>query len=308
MSQQQMEDFFLQAIDEYGRGFADLSIDRRDDSWRRSSEYLITFRRRAGVPRSSNLDLLRIIFDMVKRGGAYVQSYQDYSSTIEFRLHIQDVDRLEYEFRQTAQSQYTQYAFPPSYAAASSQPQIIPPLSKLPELNPSKPKKITTEKKVRTAALVGYRDFTFVKKGNQSRPLLLSRNGVPWPRYAPLVASCNGDPFKEHDAPSVGCQCGIYAFNRPDHPELKTSSFMWGEIALWGKVLICPHGYRAEYAYPLNIFIKDVGTKTVRAFGEAIENQYGVPVHLVKERSGKKASEVMAEMIDKLLKESLSAD
>jgi RNase H-fold protein (predicted Holliday junction resolvase) len=48
--------------------------------------------------------------------------------------------------------------------------------------------------------------------------------------------------------------------------------------------------------------MKDVGTKTVRAFATKIEEEYGVPVHLVKERTGTVASVVMAEMIAELLK------
>lgn len=297
------EDMFLDYTKQHARGHLACNMVRHDDHMRRVVEFDVAFY--SGVsrmPHPQQVDDLADIYAALRNGDAQI-------------LSVNVNSHGETEFRIVAMERMLRrmptFAFDPAGSSVTPvkfiQPADMPQFTFTEPTKP-KPKKIVTEKKVRTAALVGYRDFTYLKKGNQNRPLLLSRNGVPWPRYAPLVASCNGDPFKEHDAPSVGCQCGIYAFNDPGHAELKTSSYMWGEIALWGKVLICPDGYRAEYAYPLNIFIKDVGTKTVRAFGEAIEKQYGVPVHLVKERSGKTASEVMAEMIDKLLKESLSAD
>lgn len=169
----------------------------------------------------------------------------------------------------------------------------------LPKLDTAKPKpKPKVIKKIQTEPEIGYRDFTFLTKGNIDRPMLLSRNSIPWPRYEPMVATCNGDPFAKHDAPALDCQCGIYAYDKPSHPDMKSDAKIWGELALWGEVFICETGFRAQYAYPQTLFILDVGTKLVRTFRDNLEREYGVPVHLVEKREGKKASEIMQDMID----------
>lgn len=295
-------DIFHNMVDDYRRGMTDVQIARYDDQMRRISSFRVAFYPKLLVgqgPDIATVEVLVTLVEVVKHQRAIVTHIQQNRDDIEFEIEVADVDYFEYQMRRRSPGYYT-----PSYARGgnlthSQPPPIIPPLGF--DVEKSKPKKIVTVKKIQREPLIGYRDFIYLKKGNHSKPLLLSRNGVPWPRYEALVATCNGDPFVAHDAPSVGCQCGIYGFSKPDHRELKTDAKMWGEIALWGKVLICPDGYRAEFAYPQNIFMLDVGTRTVRKFAEDIEKQYGVPVHLVKERQGKSASDVMKEMIEQLL-------
>jgi hypothetical protein len=293
MSISSNSDLFLKKVEEYQRGMSYVRFTRFDDQMRRLTLYSIIFEVHLyyshGPDRQVMDDLIRI-YDLVQCGSAYIVGI------------AQDRDRTTIELELP-----DHMAFNPPGGMSLGPPRHYrnpPPQFTFtdPKPEPKKPKKITIVKKIQTKVEIGYRDFVYLKKGNQSRPILLSRNGVPWPKYEALVASCNGDPFVVHDAPSVGCQCGIYAYNKPDNPQLKADAAIWGEIALWGKVLICPDGFRAEYAYPQNIFMKDVGTKTVRAFAAQIEKEYGVPVHLVKERTGTVASVVMAEMIAELLK------
>ena len=76
---------------------------------------------------------------------------------------------------------------------------------------------------------------------------------------------------------------------------------IWGEVNLWGTVLVCPEGYRAQYAYPKTLFVRDVGTKLIRMFAENLEKAYGVPVHLVQEREGMTAGELMEAELKQLL-------
>jgi len=141
----------------------------------------------------------------------------------------------------------------------------------------------------------GYRDFDF----DSDTRLLKSRNGTFWDEREKLTALCNNNPFSSHDAPDLQCHCGIYAFKSPKHSELQYSSKnIWGEIYMWGKVYICESGYRAEYAYPKTIFIRDFGTKVIRRLRDELEERYGVPVFLVIEREGKFAEDIIADQLE----------
>jgi hypothetical protein len=66
-------------------------------------------------------------------------------------------------------------------------------------------------------------------------------------------------------------------------------------------VLICESGYRAEFAYPKNIFIRDTGTKIIRTVARKLEELYGVPVVLMKERDGLPMREIIAQALDRFL-------
>lgn len=153
--------------------------------------------------------------------------------------------------------------------------------------------------------IVAYRDF-YADYSENGDIILCSRNGMVWPPRKKLRAVCkrNGlDPFATHDAPHVNCQCGIYAFDNPDHSDMKAGAYIWGEVALWGDVLICESGYRAEFAYPKTIFVRTNGTKTIRWLTDEIEAQYGVPTFLVAKKDGQTLQHIidtaLAHLIEK---------
>jgi hypothetical protein len=152
--------------------------------------------------------------------------------------------------------------------------------------------------------VIGFRDF--VLRTSIDGPILMSRNDHPWPyrkRMRALCAAANhGQPFSKHDAPRVDCNCGIYAYARPDDKALQQTDVVWGEIAMWGEVLICETGYRAQFAYPLNLFMRDNGTKNIHYLAEELQDLYGVPCFVVAEREGKTAQEIMSEMIEEMLR------
>jgi hypothetical protein len=148
-----------------------------------------------------------------------------------------------------------------------------------------------------TELIVGYRDFNLCE-GDWN---LASRNGALWPSREKLVALCKNDVFAPHDPPFEGCACGIYAYDSPTDTNLRKSANIWGEVYLWGKVFICECGYRAEYAYPKTIFVRDRGTKAVRHLAKELENLYGVPVILAAERDGRASAEIFADMVTKEL-------
>jgi len=161
-----------------------------------------------------------------------------------------------------------------------------------------------TDLGVITEPVIGFRDF--VLRTSIDGPILMSRNDHPWvyrKRMRALCASTNsGQPFSKHDAPEENCQCGIYGYARPNDPNLQQRDVVWGEIAMWGEVLICEKGYRSQFAYPLNLFIRDNGTRNVHYLAEELQELYGVPCFVVSEREGKTAAEVMSEMIEGMLR------
>lgn len=127
-----------------------------------------------------------------------------------------------------------------------------------------------------------------------------------WSPQAPLVATCLHrrrswrPPWREvpveHEAPELGCRCGIYGGDS----RLRTRSYErfrlpgWaigrvvGRVVLWGTVVECEHGWRASRAYPRRLCVPDAGaTGRRRGRGRAAEDlalaltAYGVAVELV---------------------------
>jgi hypothetical protein len=154
--------------------------------------------------------------------------------------------------------------------------------------------------------IVGYRDFKMIQ--GLYGLALQSRNGAIWPPRKKMMAMCNGDPFAPHDVPDPSCQCGIYAYAKPDASALQhDNSSLWGEIAMWGEVLVCETGYRAEFAYPTALFMRKPAmpgnrtTRVLEAIRKELEDTYGVPVFILAERASKSATQLMEEELDKLL-------
>lgn len=157
--------------------------------------------------------------------------------------------------------------------------------------------------------IIGFRDFLVVDTICNGVHLM-SRNQDLWQHRKRNVATCGpnnplgneGRLKTPHDAPHHDCDCGIYAYDTPDHHNLKTTEgIVWAELALWGDVYLCETGYRAEFAYPMSLFLKDNGLKKERRVVAELERNYGVPVYLVEEREGKTAADIMAERIVKEL-------
>jgi hypothetical protein len=160
--------------------------------------------------------------------------------------------------------------------------------------------------KTGTEPIVGYRDFSLIQ--GLYGLALKSRNNAIWPPRTKMYALCNGNPFIGHDAPDLDCACGIYAYDSPDNPSLRAdSSALWGEVMLWGDVLVCDSGYRAQYAYPSYLFLRtsphNKASKTLELVRDELEDTYGVPVMIVSQRSDKTSGQIMEEALNALLKE-----
>jgi hypothetical protein len=59
-------------------------------------------------------------------------------------------------------------------------------------------------------------------------------------------------------APLAECGCGFYAFRTLPYLvewlEHREPNIVVGEVYLWGKIVDCQYGYRAQYAYPKRFY------------------------------------------------------
>jgi hypothetical protein len=53
------------------------------------------------------------------------------------------------------------------------------------------------------------------------------------------------------------------------------SDFIYGRVYLWGRLIECKHGWRAQYAYPAEFWTDQEDMKN-------LANYYGVPVRILK--------------------------
>jgi len=105
--------------------------------------------------------------------------------------------------------------------------------------------------------IIGYRVWRWDTTG------LKSVCGEPWPPGQPLAAGCRvfvgraENAHDTHDAPQEKCTCGIYAAKTFHH--LCSAGYdkygVHGEVFLWGKVVEHERGWRAQLAYPKNLFL-----------------------------------------------------
>ena len=102
-----------------------------------------------------------------------------------------------------------------------------------------------------------------------------------WEPYEARPSICITKGY--HESPWPDCMCGYWAFKDRDHVvDALYNNYggekgkVIGQIALWGRVLECEHGYRGEYGYPLTLQFIDVTDQVA----QDVANRYGVPYSL----------------------------
>lgn len=119
--------------------------------------------------------------------------------------------------------------------------------------------------------LAGVREFTVTDDGNLGGLV----HGGAWEPDKPHRATCaKGEaiglgrpstysirigswddhyaPRRPHDAPDYDCQCGFYSFNSLEEADKAGDGFQFPNriravVSAWGDVIICEHGFRAEW-------------------------------------------------------------
>ena len=119
--------------------------------------------------------------------------------------------------------------------------------------------------------VLGWRLWQVRRHGDEYRLESFTWHHVSWPPRRRLEARC---PTHARDAPARGHECGIHAFKSRDLAELLLRRYTGvrrpyyegvthdvrrpialGRVSLWGRILERDKGFRAEYAYPYDIFL-----------------------------------------------------
>ena len=117
---------------------------------------------------------------------------------------------------------------------------------------------------------------------NLFNPHYLQSGNWIWPVKERLEAKCNHTEHRENETvPVVDCSCGIYAFKRPEQVREQNYNHqqVLGEVSLWGKVVECRDGWKAQYAYPRRLWVD--GKSPMVRLAEYTAWTYGVPIEVV---------------------------
>lgn len=93
-----------------------------------------------------------------------------------------------------------------------------------------------------------------------------------------------------HDAPSFGCECGIYAVKEPKQTRTwhTTAGYgkdivVVGKVELWGRIVRHEEGYRAQFAYPKKLVVVPPSADhlaAAEATARELAKGYGIPVRV----------------------------
>jgi hypothetical protein len=105
--------------------------------------------------------------------------------------------------------------------------------------------------------LVGYREWAIHRAGDGGPALRSLFHPTLWPQDRPLSAVClrpliwHGRGAAGHRAiPDPDCECGIYAFRRPDFETLREAKGpkARGVVRGWGRYVLGTSGWRCRFA------------------------------------------------------------
>lgn len=124
-------------------------------------------------------------------------------------------------------------------------------------------------------AILAWRLWQVRRHGEEYRLESFTWHHVSWPPLRRLEATC---PAHRAAAPARGHECGIYAFKTRElaeellrrytgvrhrygrhYDELPPAApgrpIAVGRVSLWGRILERDRGFRAQYAYPYELFV-----------------------------------------------------
>jgi hypothetical protein len=110
------------------------------------------------------------------------------------------------------------------------------------------------------------------------------------------------DDHPDSETPYEGCSCGIHALDTGlflakmgyvSFVGPNRSNYVWGELAMWGKIIEGKTGLKAQYAYPHKFYIRpdlsfsvegENGVSKLDAWmmRDILSHQWGVPVIVVR--------------------------
>jgi hypothetical protein len=132
--------------------------------------------------------------------------------------------------------------------------------------------------------LVGYREWS-IRTDAHGRPRLVSLfHPTVWPPNAPFSAICLRPVTWPHRSsrpthggvPDGSCQCGIYAFRRPEFESLNGAADpkVRGIVLGWGRYVLGSIGWRSQFARMEALLAPDEGRDLV----DDVAERYAVAV------------------------------
>ncbi len=134
----------------------------------------------------------------------------------------------------------------------------------------------------RVGILTGWRCWFSLPDEGLLRPIYM--RGLIWKPRQPFEAAC---PEQVHAVPAEGCKCGIWAVCHPmlleevqwtqaPPPGIKPlpGTLVVGQVALWGSIIEHERGWRAQFAYPSQLYVLSENT----LLAQALRERYLVPV------------------------------
>lgn len=127
--------------------------------------------------------------------------------------------------------------------------------------------------------LVGYREWS-IRTGPSGRPprLLSLFHPTTWPHDEPFSAVClrpvtwpdRSAPRIHDGVPEESCQCGIYAFRRPQFDSLNGAAglIVRGIVFGWGRYVLGTLGWRAQFARLVALLASDENPQVVDDLSE----------------------------------------
>lgn len=119
---------------------------------------------------------------------------------------------------------------------------------------------------------------------------------VRWPRRKPMRGHCmtmwgkwyrTGSSGKwPHNTPDSYHSCGVYATKeeaRARNYAKQAHISVFGRVAMYGRIVKHEHGYRAEYAYPTQLWVIDKENVDAMDLAMVLESAYGVPTDVMEE-------------------------
>lgn len=146
--------------------------------------------------------------------------------------------------------------------------------AKLDALKVAEPYRVPARVPDMVQCLTGWRGWELSTAGR----LEALGSSTAWPARRPMEAGCRAGA--RHFAPHWDCQCGVWAFKDLDRlvaaigPKYRKTCVI-GPVSLWGRVIETENGYRAQYAYPSELWLLDSSLEELGLI-------YDVPVRMVR--------------------------
>jgi len=148
--------------------------------------------------------------------------------------------------------------------------------AKIEALKKSEPRKVTAKIPDAVEPIVAWRAWKLLGM----RLAALGSTGV-WEPKKMMEAICNSSSsyhdlsYFQHPAPQSSCNCGMWGFKSLDNLlaaiQGKYTTSVIGQVSMWGRVIETENGWRAQFAYPRELWLLDSSL-------EELGMIYGVPV------------------------------